>query len=134
MMFDDKGISQKERRAVLENDRRVREGSTYSEVTKVYADDMERGGRYSATQVDQVRPTSGGWASLWTNDGGPEAPLGYSVNDQEPTGEKFEVEASRKASPTLGEPPPSSATGVGVGERPATDTSGPLIRKRLRRI
>jgi hypothetical protein len=114
-------ITQKEKREVLRNDQRVHEqGSTYAEVHKVYADDLERGGRYSQP-VDQTRPKSGGWSSLWTGMP-PEPQLGYSVNDQETTGEPHEIAASKAPpSPETTESRDSVTTDVtsGVGVDPS---------------
>src|SRR5262249_18973412 len=100
-MIDDKGISQKERKAVLENDRLVRQGSTFHAHAQADAE-LNLGGRFA-----QVRPTTVTGAtpaaqyprqpptSPFASDPcGPEPPLNYNIDAQEPTGEKFEIEAS----------------------------------------
>jgi hypothetical protein len=50
-MIDDKGISQTEKREVLKNDQRVRQGSTYFHHAQGI--DLEMGGRFS-----KVHPTT----------------------------------------------------------------------------
>jgi hypothetical protein len=94
---------------VIENDRKVR-GSSYRDHAEASAQDTF-GGRYSTAVKVKTMP---GRPSLWANDP-KEPPLGYSVNDQEPTGEKFEQEASKAS--TSGEQPSHVAvqTDVGVG-------------------
>jgi hypothetical protein len=90
-------ISQRERREVLRNDRRVREAATYHSVALGSVDD-ERGGRYAtggskqtvigAAPVSYPTQPSG---SPWRVDMcPPEPPLGYSVDEMEPVGEAHE--------------------------------------------
>jgi hypothetical protein len=125
-MYDDKGITQREKREVLENDRKVR--GTYHSVG--HADvDTERGGRYV---VRLTTPTMPGWPSLWANDP-PEPPLGYSVNEQEPVGERHEIEASKTS--TSGEQPSHVPvqTGVGVGGDDGPRLAKPVVVARFLR-
>lgn len=116
-MFDDKDLTQKEKRETLPNARKVREAATYHSLAQASVDD-ERGGRYAAagrsTMVVGARtiqyPTQPA-NSPWHHDPSPpESPLGYSVEDQEPVGEMFE----RNATPVSVDQPPGDA-GVGDG-------------------
>ena len=92
MLFDDKGISQKEKREVLRNDRRVREAATYHSVAQASVDD-ERGGRYATEGSKQtvigaspiLYPTQPA-NSPWHHDPVPdEPPLGYAIDEMEPS-------------------------------------------------
>src|SRR5262245_57466887 len=95
-MFDEKGISQREKSEVMANDRKVREAATYHSVAQAALDD-ERGGRYSgqgkptitgSSQIHYPRQPAG---SPWARDEcPPEPPLGFSVEDQEAVGEQHE--------------------------------------------
>jgi len=106
-MFDDKGISQRDKRRVLENDRKVREIATYHSVAQSALDD-ERGGRYSgsgskATVVGSspIQYPAQPEGSPWSRDVcPPEPPLGFSVEDQPVVGEPHEVRASTEDSRT----------------------------------
>jgi hypothetical protein len=101
-MIDDKGISQKERREVLKNDRLVRQGSTYFQHAQASIDDELRGrfaqsgqsatvtGSSPISYPKQPSTSPANQMSMMPD----EAPLGYRVDDQEPVGEKFEVAAS----------------------------------------
>jgi hypothetical protein len=127
-------ISQAERRKVIENDRKVM--SSYLDHARASADD-ERGGKFGAAAptrtvigtapiaYPQQPSTSPSNQMAMMPD---EPPLGYSVNDQEPTGEAFEVAASIGTSPAaedvadVGGGLPQAASG-----RPAT----PKLRRRL---
>jgi hypothetical protein len=122
----DKGVTQREKRQVMENDRQVREAATYHSVAKAGLDD-ERGGRYAAGSGSKASvvgtspisyPTQPA-GSPWAKDDAPaEPPLGYSVDEQEPVGEMFE-RASTSAAPEVGEPPsPSDHSGGDVRSRP----------------
>jgi hypothetical protein len=99
-------ITQREKRQVMENDRRrVREATTYCSVAQAALDD-ERGGRYAAGSGSKAsvvgtspvsypqQPAGSPWAK---DECPPEPPLGYSVETLEPVGELHEVEASRSA-------------------------------------
>jgi len=94
-------ITQKTKREILANDKKVREGSTFHAHAQASADD-ERGGRFANVQPTSV--TGSGPASEYprqpttspfANDPcGIEPPLNYNIDAQQPTGEKFEIEAS----------------------------------------
>jgi len=74
-----------------------RKGSTYSALSDLFS--PPRGGRYKipeATSVDNGPKIGTGWNKLWTNDP-PEPPLGWSVEEQEPTGEQHEIAASKSS-------------------------------------
>jgi hypothetical protein len=128
-MFDDKGVSQKDKRAVLENDRKVM--ASYHSVAQSGLDD-DRGGRYGSGAGSKARVTGSSPIaypkqpanSPWHHDPMPlEPPLGFSVDEIEPTGEPHEVEASKAPTPT-GE----------VGDGPALDGTSevrPVIRSKL---
>ena len=100
-MFDDKGISQKEKRAVMENDRKVR--STFFHHAQASADD-DRQGRFAAAGKTTVVGANPGSVypkmpegNYWAKDEcPPEPPLGYAIDDQPTTGEVFEVDSGRK--------------------------------------
>jgi hypothetical protein len=90
-------ISQRERREVLRNDRKVREAATYHSIAMAGVDD-ERGGRYATSGSKQTvigaspiaypaQPAGSPWAKEPI---GTEPPLGYSVDEQDPVGEMFE--------------------------------------------
>jgi hypothetical protein len=124
-------ITQKQKREVMENDRLVRQRSTYFHHAQSI--DLEMGGRYSKLTPTSVSGSTPGPIYPGQPSTAPsnqmammpeEPPLGYSVNDQEPTGEKFEVAAS------LGSP--STAMADVEGTSGGLDTSGPKrIRRRL---
>jgi hypothetical protein len=88
-------ISQVERRKVMAEELRHK---TYMAHTDTFLDD-DRGGRFSVTKPATIigkgpisyprLPENSPWH---TNPLPPEPSLGYSVEDQEPTGEKFEQE------------------------------------------
>jgi len=91
-------IPQRERRKVMENDRKVM--ATYHSHAQSSIDD-ERGGRYATEGSKQTvigsspiaypqQPSTSPWHS---DPCPPEPPLGYSVEEMEPTGEMFEREA-----------------------------------------
>jgi hypothetical protein len=129
-MFDDKGISQKEKREVLANDRKVREATTYHSVAQASVDD-ERGGRYATEGSKQTVVGSSPIAyprqpenSPWHHDPcPPEPPLGYSVDEQEPVGEVFEREASAA----------STGQDAGDGDGPRDGTSPRPVTNRFPR-
>jgi hypothetical protein len=97
-------ISQREKREVFRNDRLIREAEerrrrTYS--GHALDGEPELSGRFakvSTTTVTGSSPVSypaQPEGSPWRSDPiGPEPPLGFSVEDKEPVGEKHEVEAS----------------------------------------
>jgi hypothetical protein len=97
-------IPQSERRQVMANDRKVREAATYHSVAQSAVDD-ERGGRYATEGSKQTVIGSSPIAypqqpctSPWHSDPcGTEPPLGYSVEEMEPTGEVFEREAMSRS-------------------------------------
>jgi hypothetical protein len=94
----DKGVTQREKRQVMENDRQVRVAATYHSVAQAALDD-ERGGRYAAGSGSKAsvvgtspisyptQPPGSPWAK---DECPPEPPLGFSVDEQEPVGEMFE--------------------------------------------
>ena len=103
-MIDDKGISQKERKAVLENDRLVKQGTYHS--FAVGSVDDERPGRFSAVNRTSVtgaepaqqyprQPSTSPFAS---DPVPPEGPLGYNIDYVEPVGEAHEIASSLAAS------------------------------------
>src|SRR5258708_40202925 len=116
-------ITQKEKRAILENDRLVRKG-TYFGVAAADAD-MEKGGRYAALNKPSVTgadpSVAGYWGarypaqppnSPWAKDHyPPEPPLGFSVEDQAPTGEWHEVQKSLSSSARDAAKAPMSSSG-----------------------
>jgi hypothetical protein len=114
------GTPQAERRQVLENDRKA---STYFAHAQADAE-LDLGGRFKAvhtTTFTGADPTVAvpqqPLGSHWHCDPcGQEPPLGYRVDDFEPTGEKFEVAASM-AGDAAGSPPSPAASGDvgGVG-------------------
>jgi hypothetical protein len=89
-------VSQRERLAVLENDRKVRVAS-YHSIAMAEVDDT-RGGRYATSDskatvvgATQIRYPAQPAGSPWHCDPCPTEPsLGYSVDEQEPVGEMFE--------------------------------------------
>src|SRR5262249_39812388 len=109
-------ISQKVKREVLANDRKVM--ATYHSVAQSALDD-ERGGRYSGAGSKQTVVGTSPIAypqqpatSPWYHDAcPPEPPLGIDINAQEPVGEVFERQGS---------PPSSSPDG---GGKPVTRSS-----------
>jgi hypothetical protein len=111
-------IPQSERRRILAEERRLR---TYHGQAQASIDD-ERGGRFAysgnTTTVTGASPVSypaQPAGSPWHHDPiGTEPPLGYSVDEQEPVGEPFEVAAS-----TTGE---RGSTSTPVSEGPAMST------------
>jgi hypothetical protein len=92
-------VSQAEKRRILADDRKVR--ATFHSIASAGMDD-ERGGRFSALNKPSVTgsdPTvmvpRQPLGSPWHSDPlGKEAPLGFSVEDQPPTGEAWEVQKS----------------------------------------
>jgi hypothetical protein len=100
-----------ERRAVVENERRVHKNSYFSHAHP------DEGGRFAAinkstvtgsTPVPQYppQPTSSPWASAAV---GQEPPLGFSVDEMQPVGEPHEIELSlREMRCEAGSPPASS--------------------------
>jgi hypothetical protein len=91
-------ITQQEKREVLRNDQRVREGATYHSVAQASIDD-ERGGRYAISDTEQTIIGSSPIAypqqpatSPWHRDPVPdEPPLGYEIDAMEPVGEIHET-------------------------------------------
>jgi hypothetical protein len=95
-------ITQKQKRETLENDRLVRQASTYFHHAQSI--DLELSGRYSKLTPTSVTGSTPGpiypqqsetspanQAALT----GPEAPLGYDINAIDPVGERWEQEASK---------------------------------------
>jgi hypothetical protein len=92
-------ITMKDKKEVLENDRLA----TYHALAQSSIDD-ERGGRYAAVRRPATFIGAGPVSYPKLPEDSPsnqmammpdEPPLGYSVNDQDPTGEIWEQEASR---------------------------------------
>ena len=87
-------VTQKEKKEVLENGRRLRTYLAHAETSV----DEERGGRYAAVRkpaivvgVGPIRYPAQPEGSPWHSDPvPPERPLGYSMNDQECVGEFHE--------------------------------------------
>ena len=110
-------ISQAERRRIMLEERK----GSYHSVAAGSADD-ERRGRFAVagnnTTVVGASPISYPQqpsTSPWHRDPvGTEPPLGYSVEQQEPTGEKFEIEKGTPASRV-------HAAGVGDGSISGTE-------------
>jgi hypothetical protein len=126
---------QEERRATLLNDARLREqqrGATYSSFADAFADE-DRGGRFktinqpihtAATPVYPEQPPT----SPFHHDPVPdEPPLGFSVNELQPTGEPHEIAASIAAQDvqTLERLPPFSSA-QGNSDDPSRPPSNPL--------
>src|SRR5262245_26128183 len=99
-------ISQRERRLVLENDRKVAEArrlSSYRAHAEANAD-LELGGRFAkvtSTTVVGASPINYPRQPLTSPSNqmamtGPEAPLGYEINAMEVVGEPHEVAASER--------------------------------------
>jgi hypothetical protein len=123
----DPDITQKERREILENDRKVR--ATYFSQAQANMDD-ERGGRYATLNKPSVTGSSPSVMvpqqpanSFWSCDPvPPEMPLGYDINAMEPVGEKFEIEKSLSSAASGEAVAPTSSVvgdskGVGVNKR-----------------
>jgi hypothetical protein len=124
-------ISQAERGRVLANDRKVaeeRRHSTFLDHARASADD-DRGGRFALSgssvtvigaspshEYPQQPSTAPSNQMAMMPD---ESRLGYSVNDQEPTGEAFEIAASSVEG--------DGAKQVGIPVGPVT----PKLRRRL---
>ena len=102
-------ISQAERRRIMAEERRLR---TYHGVAASSVDD-EKGGRYAGSGSKQTIVGSSPIVypklpanSPWVKDEyPPEPPLGFSIDAQEPVGEKFEVEASTVAASAVEDDP-----------------------------
>jgi hypothetical protein len=93
-------ITLKDKLDVLRNEKLLREAGTYHEIASADAD-QDRGGRFSGL----TRPSVIGSSPIsypqmpennpWRCDPvPPEMPLGYAINDQEATGEKWEQQRS----------------------------------------
>jgi hypothetical protein len=120
----DPDITQKQKREILENDKKVRAG-TYKSLAEAECN-SELGGRYSAAVS---KTTFHGWGSRypgqpasspWHHDPcGIEPPLGFSVEEMPTTGEWWEVEASLKSQGSLASPardPVVASTSSVVGD------------------
>jgi hypothetical protein len=119
--------TQAEKRAVHENDRSVREPTTYSALAEI--SDPAPGGRFA---VDARKPANAvprqPANSPWHADPtGVEPPLGYAIDDQEPTGTAAEIAASRAALGASGEP----ATVVAPEDVLSAPGAPPRIRRRV---
>jgi hypothetical protein len=126
-------ISQREKRSILENDKRVREqGTTYSSFAEAFADE-ERGGRFAAINKTNVigtaaapqYPEGPAWCADRT---GAEPALGVDINEMPPTGEPHELKASItdvEVSP-LERSSPFSAQGTGGAVPAPTSVSASL--------
>jgi hypothetical protein len=133
--------SQRERAAALRNDQRVRndqrnkDASTFSQFGESEAREIE--GRFAAREKANVVGTTEypgltyGWGPNWSHDPvPPEPPLGFSVEDHEPVGEKFEVEASLGGEPTTeANPLPDQSRRPGSSPIPTATApvSSPLV-------
>jgi hypothetical protein len=120
---DDDPKSMANKRAVLENDRRV----AYSDVVDLF-DDTKLHGRFAlgtsavGNQVPRQPPHSP-WFETRFN--GPEPPLGYSVDQMEPVGTPAEVARSVEAATQ-----PSAPTSPCSVQRPSVGGAASLIRRR----
>jgi hypothetical protein len=91
-------LSQEERRAALRNDRRVREATTFNRFAIGEADIV--GGRYSAisknivTEGPPAYPALPPGSPFASDPVGPEAPLGFPIDEHESVGTAQEIEAS----------------------------------------
>jgi hypothetical protein len=90
-------LDTKERREVFEQDRSLRQGTTFSEIA---SSDLGVGGRFSPSKPVVIGQDTLRYPSQpsgpWRRDPVPtEPPLGFSVNDQEAVGTPSEIEASR---------------------------------------
>jgi hypothetical protein len=130
-------ISQSERRKVMESDRLARKASTYHQLAEASANDLA-GGRFAQSSPKQrvigsspisypELPENSPWAK---DPMPPEPPLGWSVNDLEPTGEVWEIEKSQ------GEASSMKAADDAAGDRsiPVSARGGPVTQKFRRRI
>jgi hypothetical protein len=123
-------ISQRERRQVLENDRKVHDSYHNRALNDIEA---SQGGRFAAQSRTEVigaasqyprLPDSSPWAQP---DGvGPE-PFIDGRDIPEPVGEVHEIEASLNASSS---PAPDDGVGAGSGSPPSNGPA-PTIRRRL---
>jgi hypothetical protein len=94
-----------------------RKATSYHDLSDL--SDPPRGGRYKIPSSTDDGPKIGTpWNKLWANDP-PEPPLGWSVEEQEPTGEQHEVAASKPKEPTGGQV--ITPGGSGDGSTPAED-------------
>jgi hypothetical protein len=118
-------IAMKDKLDVLKNDALVRKAGTYHGIATADAD-QDRGGRYAGL----TRPSVIGASPItypqmpegnpWRCDPvPPEMPLGYDINDQEPTGEIFEQQRSMSPSTRARDgdtaPPSSQPPSAGGG-------------------
>jgi hypothetical protein len=89
--------SQAERRATLENDRAVREqGSTFKTFADAFSNEGKESGRFSkldASATTKRLPEGSPWSGVQPGPG-KEKPLGFSIDEMQPTGEVFEVRQS----------------------------------------
>ena len=126
-------ISEAERRKIMESDRLARRASTYHALADAAANELS-GGRYAQSANRQTVIGSSPISypaqpenSPWAKDPMPqEPPLGWSVEDMEPTGEPFELERSRETSSAMAASQVDDA-GPGskeVGSRPSTFKRG----------
>jgi hypothetical protein len=115
--------TQAEKLAQLHNDRLLKGGVAYSHVVDLY-DDTRPHGRFAVGARQPLteyprQPPHSPWFETRFN--GPEAPLGYSVNQMDPVGTPAEVARSVEAAT---QPAPSS------GARPSVSGAASLIRRR----
>jgi hypothetical protein len=118
-------ISQAERRRVLENDRLAREGSTYHNHAVSSANDL-MGGRFGvdsksvvigSSPISYPRIPSGPWSGADIVP--PEQPLGYAIDQQEPTGEIWEQAASSAPTARVTGDDADAPTSLGDSDRGA---------------
>lgn len=120
-------ITMKEKRQILENDRKVRDGSTFFAHARADAE-LNLGGRYAKVQPTSVTGANPGSVyprmpegNPWAKDECPPEPsLGYAIDEQEPVGEPHEIAASRPGDATNGDLPrmgtdATDAVDVGTG-------------------
>jgi hypothetical protein len=94
--------TQAEKRAVLDNDRRV----AYADVVDLY--NPQPGGRFAVSSKPVTEVPRQPAHSPWHHDPvGLEPPLGYSVDEMEPVGTPAEVEASIRQLEAATRPAPS---------------------------
>lgn len=117
---------QAERREFLENEKRLREGTTFSQFAKSESDEPR--GRFTATEkaavIDGVTPSYPKGPD-WAVDPVPkEEPLNYDINAMEPVGTPAEIQASiDKVSPLES----SLAQGNSGGAVTAPASAPPLV-------
>jgi hypothetical protein len=118
-------IPQSERRRIMIEERRA---STYHTIAASSIND-DKGGRFARTIdaaqiISNPQPSGSPWSSSPVPD---EPPLGYSVEAQDPVGEKFEVEASMRSPST----PAASGIGGGLNDPPQSAPQSTRFKRRV---